>query len=149
MFRKEKAARFTVLKPICGKQLKSILGKNGKAVRTIFSMRDVNASLLTVNILVTQRTDFADAETRRIDESEHGLLFEIRDRRNEEPDFLFGRDIGKIRIEFTQRELSWIPGFMKDIDREEAKLRNGMVDSTIRKISGRLKPSDKVAHVSP
>ena len=50
------------------------------------------------------------------------LGFWIRQGGDKSMDFLFGRDKGKIGIEFPDRKLCWIPWFMKHVDGEEPEL---------------------------
>ena len=56
-------------------EIKSSLGKNGKAVTSVFTASDMQAHVLAVNILITEAADFPDTQTGGIHESDHGLLF--------------------------------------------------------------------------
>ena len=105
--------------------------------------------MFPVNVFVAQAADFTDAETGRIQECDHGLLLQIRDRRNEDPGFLHGRDIGEVFVKPARRELGIVPGRMKDVQGKEAELRDRAVDGPVGKTPGFLEPADKIPQFCP
>lgn len=65
---------------------------------------NMDAHIFSANILITQTADFTNAQTGRIHDSDHGLLFQIRHRGNERPDLFFrrnGRKIVKISFDIS------------------------------------------------
>ena len=85
-------------------------------------MADKDAHLFTPDIFITEPAYLADTQAGRIHESEHGFLFNVGHGGDEMPCFVLGRDIGKVFIKLTQRQLCIILGLMQDIKGKETQL---------------------------
>ena len=109
----------------------------------------MNAHILSGDILIFQATDFADPETGRIHERDHSFFTYIRESGNEGTDVLLRRDEREISIEPSGRQLSRIPGPVKDIESEETKLRDTAVDGTVREVAGILDEANEITHGIP
>lgn len=97
-------------------------------------MADMDAHIFSVDVLIAQMTYLPDTKTRGIHKGAHGPWLDVRHGGNKKKGFLLRRDIGEIGIRLAQRELSRIPGVMKNIQRKEAELGNTEVDRTAREI---------------
>jgi len=149
LFREEIAHWLFIGKPILSEQVKGSFGKDGITVMAVFAMGDVEAEIFTLYILIAQGADFANTQAGRIHDDSHCLLLQIRHGREEVPGLLFGRDIRQVLVEFTHGKLRIIPRLVKDIEGKKAKLGNGAVNGTVRKISGFLEPPDVAAQFIP
>lgn len=148
-FWEKPSAGLAIREPVIRKDLESQRGEDGIAVRTRFGMADVDAHVGAADILITEGTDFADAEPSGVHEGQDGLMLEIRKSLDKIPYLLLGRDIGKKRIKSAHRELCGVPRFMKDIHGKKAKLRNAVVYGTVRKMLFILNPADEIAQFLP
>ncbi len=149
LFREKPAGGTAACKPVAGEKIKSFLGKDCIAVGAAFGARNMDPHRFALNITVTEITDFADPEAGRIHECNHRFGFWIRQGGDKSMDFLFGRDKGKIGIEFPDRKLCWIPWFMKHVDGEEPELGDTGIDGTVGKGPILLKPADKIPEFIP
>ena len=82
-------------------------------------MRDMNPHVATFNILIFQMTDFANSETGRVHEGNHGFLLQVRNGGDEGFYFLLGRYVRQVIIKFTKRKLCRIPRFVKYVNGKE------------------------------
>lgn len=83
LFWKKVAGGSSTGKPVLGKDVKRLFGKDGVTVRTIFTMSDVDAHVFSLDVFITEIADFTDTETGRIHECNHSLRFDICHGRNE------------------------------------------------------------------
>ena len=106
-------------------------------------MGDMDPHVFALDILISEMAYFTHPEPGGIHEGDHGFDFDIRDRVNKRPGFLLGRDIGEISVKLSHRDLSGIPGLVKDIHGEESDLGNGMIDRAVRETTRFFKIIDK------
>ena len=125
------------------------LEKRSKAFLSVFRFANMNLHGVTIDIFVSKMTDFTDAKARRIHDSNHSLLLNIRNGTNEFKCFFLGRNKRKIFIKLTFRELIVVPRFVQNINGKETKLRDGTVNSSVRKITFFLQPLDIISKILP
>ena len=99
------ACRPSTGKPVLGKNVKRLFGKNGITVRAVFTMSDVDAHIFPLDVFITEVADFTNTKTGRIHESNHSLWFHIGHSRDKGFGLFFCRDKGQIGIKPAHREL--------------------------------------------
>lgn len=149
LFRKKPFRWTTVFKPVSGKEIQGLLGKDGVAVGTAFGMGDMDPHIFAFDITVTEVTDFPYPESCRVHEGDHGFRLEVRESGDKNISFLLSWDKGQIRIELPHRELGGIPGFVQHIHGKEAELRNTGIDCAVRKRTFLLQPADIIPEIIP
>jgi len=112
-------------------------------------MADEDAHPGTADVLIAQAADLAYAQSGRIQERDHGLLFQVRHGGDESPGLLLRRDIRKKIIKPAHGKLCVVPGLMEDVKGEEAQLGDDAVDSTVCQRTLPLEPADKILHLLP
>ena len=75
LFWKKVASRSSIGKPVFGKNVKRLFGKDGIAIRAVFTMSDVDAHIFPLNVFITEIADFTNVKTGRIHESNHSFRF--------------------------------------------------------------------------
>ena len=98
LFREKVAGRPVKGEPVLCEYIEGDWRKDGKAVRAVLAMRDVDPHLSTADILITEIAHLTDPQTGRIHENKHGLLLEVSERRNESTDLIPCGDKGEISI---------------------------------------------------
>ena len=94
-------------------------------------------------------TDLANTKAGGIQERDHGLFFEGGESRNESMNLLLGGDKRKILVETAHGKLGIVPGFMQNIESEEAELGNTAIDGAVGKTAGLLNVADKITQDIP
>ena len=122
LLREEPSAGAAAFEPVLREDIEGILRQDGIPVFPAFGMRDVDPHIGTVDILITEMADFADAQAGRIHDGYHGFLLDVRDGGNEVESILQGRHERKKGIKFAEGELGVVPRFMEDVHGEEAEL---------------------------
>ena len=103
----------------------------------------------TADIFIAKAEDFTDTKTAAVHQNDHDLRFEVIDGIDERSNFIPGRNERDILIKLSERKLGRIPRLVKDIDGEEAKLRNDSVDGAIREVTIPLDPVDEIPLLLP
>lgn len=78
LLREEPAFRFVIFKPVVSENIKSERGKLSVTVIAVFTMSHMYPHIPSVDIFISEMTELADAQTRRIHKSDHSLDFKIR-----------------------------------------------------------------------
>jgi len=119
------------------------------AVRTVLGSGDMDLHVCPADILIAKAKDFTDTKTAAVHQNDHDFRFQIIDRIDEISDFIAGGDKWDILIELPERKLRRIPWLVKDVDGEEAKLRNDGIDGTIGEVTIPLDPVDEIPLLLP
>lgn len=149
LFREKPSHGSPACEPVLRKDAKSILRQDGIALLFVFRVKDMYPHAGAVDVFIAEMADFTDPKAGGIHDSNHCLLFDVRDGADKFKGFLLRGNKRKICIESALRKLGVIPWFVEDVHGEETKLGNGTVDGAVSKIPFLLKPLDVVAQFLP
>ena len=103
----------------------------------------------TADVFIAETGSLADPKAAAVHENDDDTSLQVIDSIDERSDFIAGRDKGDILIEPSKRKLIRIPGLVKDVDREEAKLRNDGIDGAVREVTLPLDPVNELPLLLP
>ena len=78
LLRKQPFSWLATFEPVLGKDIQCVFRKGSESFLSVFGMQDMDFHVGTIDIFIAKMTDFANPESGRLHESNHGFLFNIR-----------------------------------------------------------------------